>query len=202
MNKKEKIIKAAAQLFAAQGYDATPTRQISSEAGVTEPLIYYYFKGKEELFTRILEYGFSTYFSCIDALAKDEALPFERLRKLIEFQFDIVEEIPDEMFLLVSVCPARLSDPSDICDKGLRKFRERLTMYLTDCLNAGIASGEFAPVPVVETAMLLFAFISGIVRYAAMHPGKKENLCRTAVDFCRRSLINRDVRGEPEFSSK
>jgi AcrR family transcriptional regulator len=55
MNKKQTILKTAARLFAAQGFDGTTTLQISREAGVTEPLIYYHFNGKDDLFTRIIE---------------------------------------------------------------------------------------------------------------------------------------------------
>ena len=45
LNKKQNIIQAAC-LFAEQGYDGPTTLQIANEAGVTEPLIYYHFKGK------------------------------------------------------------------------------------------------------------------------------------------------------------
>jgi AcrR family transcriptional regulator len=57
MNKRENILKTAARLFANQGFDGTTTIQIAREAGVTEPLIYYHFKGKDELFTNIIETG-------------------------------------------------------------------------------------------------------------------------------------------------
>jgi AcrR family transcriptional regulator len=52
MGKKDAILKSAAALFALQGFDATTTRQISVEAGATEPLIYYHFKGKDDLFAQ------------------------------------------------------------------------------------------------------------------------------------------------------
>jgi AcrR family transcriptional regulator len=42
--------------------------QILREASVTKPLIYYHFKGKDDLFTRIIDATFSEYFSRIDAL--------------------------------------------------------------------------------------------------------------------------------------
>jgi AcrR family transcriptional regulator len=189
MSKKQVIIRTAARLFAAQGFEGTTTRQIAREAGVTEPLIYYHFKGKEDLFTHILEYGISSYLACIDGLEQEIRPPFERLRRLIELQFDAAADMPDEMYLIISVCPLRFGDPGDICEKGLSEYRNRLTQYLTRSIQDGVASGAFVPVPVVETAMMLFAFINGIMRYAAMNPGNKENVCRNAVDFCRRSLV-------------
>jgi AcrR family transcriptional regulator len=55
INKREMILKTTARLFSTQGFDATTTLQLACEAGVTEPLIYYYFSGKDELFTRLIE---------------------------------------------------------------------------------------------------------------------------------------------------
>ncbi|MCP4627413.1 MAG: helix-turn-helix transcriptional regulator, partial [bacterium] len=56
-------LKTAARLFATQGFEATTTIQLAREAGVTEPLIYYHFKGKDDLFTHIIGATFSEYFS-------------------------------------------------------------------------------------------------------------------------------------------
>ena len=53
-NKKNKIIATSTKLFAVQGFDNTTTLQIAKESGVTEPLLYYHFKGKEEIFTDII----------------------------------------------------------------------------------------------------------------------------------------------------
>ncbi len=50
INKKQNILKTAAELFSSQGFDNTSTLQIAKEAKVTEPLIYYHFKGKEDIF--------------------------------------------------------------------------------------------------------------------------------------------------------
>lgn len=62
VNKKQDILQAATGLFAAQGFDGTTTLQISKEAGITEPVIYYHFKGKDDLFTRIIITAFANFF--------------------------------------------------------------------------------------------------------------------------------------------
>ena len=55
MTKKQNIIQAANHLFAEQGFEDTTTLQIDNEADITEPLIYYHFKAKGELFSHILK---------------------------------------------------------------------------------------------------------------------------------------------------
>ena len=47
---RERILQAAAALFAAQGYAATTMAQIVRELGVTKPFVYYYFRDKQEIF--------------------------------------------------------------------------------------------------------------------------------------------------------
>ena len=195
MNKKQNIIQAATRLFAEQGFEGTTTLQIANEAGVTEPPIYYHFKGKDDLFTRIIDATFSEYFSRIDAIEKKPASPFGQIRKLIELQYDIAEEMPDEVQLIANACPAKFNDSEDICAANVRKYRRRLTGYLTRSISEGISSGEFAPVPLEETAILILSIINGIVRYGRMNPDPEKNLREAAVSFCRRSLINNNAHG-------
>lgn len=195
MEKKQAILKTAARLFANQGFDATTTLQIAREAGVTEPLIYYHFKGKDDLFTHIIKTGFSAYLSRFEALEQGTETPFERIRKLIELQFDIVEAMPDELRLIASACPARLHDPDGSCAGGIREYQNRHRTYLIHCLTEGTKNGEFERVPVDETASLLVAYINGIIRYKAMNMGEADNMRQTAIDFCRRSLMNGHRKG-------
>ena len=49
MNKKEKIINTAIKLFIKQGFENTPTSQISEEAKVATGTLFHHFKTKEEL---------------------------------------------------------------------------------------------------------------------------------------------------------
>lgn len=49
-SKRERILKAAEGLFAAQGYANTTMEQIVRALGVTKPYVYYYFHNKQEIF--------------------------------------------------------------------------------------------------------------------------------------------------------
>ena len=195
MSKKESILKTAVRLFANQGFEATTTVQIAREAGATEPLIYYHFKGKADLFTSIIAATFAEYFSRIDALEKKPHAPFGQIRKLIELQYDIAEEMPDEVQLVANACPARLNDPEDICAGNVKKYRSRLLGYLTRSISEGVRSGEFEQVPVEETAILIISVMNGIVRYRRMNPDPEKNLREAAVEFCRRSLMKASTQG-------
>ena len=190
LNKKQDIIRAATLLFAEQGFDGTTTLQISKAAGITEPVIYYHFTGKDELFTGIIASAFETFFAHLDDLPENTDTEFEKIENLIALHFDIVKEMPDKIYLAISTCPARLKDPDDICRKSVEEVRHRLNTYLTACLEAGMATGEFTTVPVYATVNLIVALLNGLMRQRSLRFEEVEGIKETAVEFCRRSLVN------------
>jgi AcrR family transcriptional regulator len=52
---KEKIMKVATSLFAKKGFDAATVDEIAIKAKVNKALIYYYFKNKDDLLTKIFD---------------------------------------------------------------------------------------------------------------------------------------------------
>lgn len=56
-DKQEKILKAALDLFANEGYNATSTSKIAKHAGVSEGLIFRHFKNKQGLLDAVIRQG-------------------------------------------------------------------------------------------------------------------------------------------------
>ena len=190
MGKKKNLIETAVRLFAEQGYDGTTTLQISREAGVTEPLIYYHFKGKEELFTHILNEAFDEYMDRLEALPQTTGDEFTKIENLILASQNAVAEMPRRIRLVMSSCPARIKDPGHVCANRMLGIFHWYRDYLTGCLERGIASGEFVPVPVRETVYVLISMINGMIRqYSLLNDRRYENTKDVAVAFCRRSLL-------------
>ncbi len=81
--KQEKILQAALELFAKEGYNATSTSKVARHAGVSEGLIFRHFQNKEGLLQAILEEGerrFKVLF--VDIVMEND--PKEVIRKTIE----------------------------------------------------------------------------------------------------------------------
>lgn len=51
---KERILRAAEDLFAERGFDATPTSRIAEHAGVPKGLVHYYFRRKSDLLSALV----------------------------------------------------------------------------------------------------------------------------------------------------
>ncbi|MFC1515783.1 TetR/AcrR family transcriptional regulator [Thermodesulfobacteriota bacterium] len=191
LKKRQAIIDAASLLFAVQGFEATTTMDIIKEANATEPLIYYHFKGKDELYTRIIESTFTEYFSRLERLENDTDTQFEKIENLIDLHFQFVDEMPEKMYLAASTCPAKLKDPKHICAKNIQRQRKWMTVYLTNCLKQGIQTSEFHKVPIKATVNLLLGLINGLLRQRSLRLETSNGMKKATVDFCRRGLVKR-----------
>lgn len=188
MTKKTDIMQAAVRLFASQGFDGTTTLQISQEAKVTEPLIYYHFDGKEDLFAEVLKDVHSRYCSELDGLPTQTSNRFEMIENMINLHFKFVKEMPDETYLALSACPAKMRDPDHVCTRNYQDQEKRLEAYFSSCIKDGINSGEFRDLPVESTVQLLIAFVNGIVQRRGLKLEQSARLRETTIEFCRFAL--------------
>ena len=186
--KKQDIIETATRLFAYQGFEGTTTRQIIAESKTSDPLLYYHFKSKDELYIQIVEEAFKKYFTRLESLPSETTTEFEKIENLIQLHFDLVQEMPEELHLVIVTCPARLNDSRHICSRNIKKQRKELKSYLSDCLKAGRESREFTRVPISKTVNLIIALINGMLRQRALGLDKLQGMEKTTMDFCRRSL--------------
>lgn len=86
--KRERILCAAEELFAQQGYANTTMEQIVTALGMTKPFVYYYFRNKQEIFETLSWHPTVECFTAMD-FADDDVRPAhvkleEGLRRLIE----------------------------------------------------------------------------------------------------------------------
>lgn len=78
---RERILQAAAGLFAAQGYASTTMEQIVRALGVTKPFVYYYFRDKQEIFETL---SWRPAVACFTALDFADGDPRRASEKVME----------------------------------------------------------------------------------------------------------------------
>lgn len=189
--RKEQIVASATHLFAIQGYDATTTLQIAVEAGINEPLIFYHFKNKEQLFIHIVGEAFNLYFSYLQNERGSTSNSIDRLINLINIHLDIIHSIPEAMLMVIGSCPAKLVDADSVCAQNYKKGRHLLNEIVSGLIQDGVDSGEFHTVPVALTANLLIALLNGLLRQRAIGKADDRGIRQVAAEFCRRSLLKR-----------
>lgn len=98
---RARILAAATEMFAARGYDATSVREVVDAAGVTKPMVYYYFGCKESLFVEAVQAVLSTWrgrvASCLEAPGTVRA----RAGAYLSLCLASATDLPDDIRLFV-----------------------------------------------------------------------------------------------------
>jgi AcrR family transcriptional regulator len=88
--RRELILEAAGQQFAARGYDGTRLDDVAAAAGVTKPVLYRHFADKNALYLALLDRHAADLGSFAGVIAPGGPLE-ERLRAVLEVWLDYVE---------------------------------------------------------------------------------------------------------------
>jgi TetR/AcrR family transcriptional regulator len=78
----ERLLAAATELFSTKGYSATTTREIVAAAGVTKPVLYYYFRNKEGIYLELIRGAFAKFDDLLDSSGVEKGSATERLLRL------------------------------------------------------------------------------------------------------------------------
>lgn len=89
----EKILEAALNRFALQGYNATSLSEIAADAGIRKPSVYAHFTSKREIFDRLLDAAFARENARVEALAQGTL-------SLKEYVFDIQDRYKADKYPL------------------------------------------------------------------------------------------------------
>ena len=81
---RERILQAAAQLFASQGYANTTMAQIVRALDVTKPFVYYYFRDKQEIFETLSWQPAVDCFTSLDFAEGDPRPAVDKVKEGIE----------------------------------------------------------------------------------------------------------------------
>ena len=94
MNSHEKIERTALLLFATHGYERTSTALIARTAGVSEALLFKYYRSKEKLFEYLIKQGFQRIVEANRGILS-EPDPRALVERIIDLPYKLVREEPD-----------------------------------------------------------------------------------------------------------
>ncbi|MEK9602988.1 MAG: helix-turn-helix domain-containing protein [Flavobacteriaceae bacterium] len=120
--KQKEILKSALKLIAKQGYEATSTRSIAQEAGVSEGLIFRHFQNKEGLLTSILKDGqqkLEKMIQPIESLTHPKVI----LKHIISLPFNLAKDQMDFWKVFYSLRWQMKLDQNDFADKLNHKVK-------------------------------------------------------------------------------
>ncbi|MCC6276752.1 MAG: TetR/AcrR family transcriptional regulator [Oligoflexia bacterium] len=135
---EDKILENALKHFCEFGYNGTSVREITAASDVTKPTLYYYFKNKEELFTKLattcFNYLLSTY-QAYDSKAKNFE---EAIHALFDSAESVIRNNPYALRFVygLAVAPQR-GTPEVGFIEFLHKNEERIEVLVRNAVNSG-----------------------------------------------------------------
>jgi AcrR family transcriptional regulator len=139
---RRRLLLAATRLFARTGYAATSVREIVEAAGVTKPVLYYYFRSKEGIYLAILEETRRVMEATISEAMAAGGSACDRIDGLLERLVVLVREHVDTLRLIHSVFygPPQGAPPFDF-----EVLHHRLVEAVRGLVVEGMANGELRP---------------------------------------------------------
>ena len=139
--RKEQIMEAALKIFARRGIIGTKLSMIAIEAGISQGLLYHYFKSKDELFVILIQQAIQESIDNMKNIYQIPGSPIEKLKAIT--QLDSEGQL---YFMLIH--QARTSD--GVPEKAKQLIEQySLESYVVDILEPLFIEGqkakEFAP---------------------------------------------------------
>jgi AcrR family transcriptional regulator len=98
---REKIFKAASDIFEEKGYDGARMQEIADRAGINKALLHYYFRTKEKLFEAVFQVLLRKMFEKIISIFMEDISLKEKIRKFFNEHIEILIKNPKlPLFLL------------------------------------------------------------------------------------------------------
>lgn len=157
---RERLLTAALTLFNDKGYAAASVREIVEAAGVTKPVLYYYFGNKEGLYLELMESSYHTF----ESLAGNvESLQGSAQEKIVEFCSNLFEISLQKLPLVRLMYAIYYGPPQGAPHFDLDVYAARMMELIQQMVRAGIASGEFQESNIEDVARTIFAVIASTI---------------------------------------
>lgn len=141
VQRTDEILRIASKVLAERGYHNTSLEMISEQMDLTKASLYHYFDSKDALFeaclARVAERSIERF-----ALVDDETQPAPvRLRALVVEDLKILTKEEPELSRLF----LQPFDWPEVMTSTIRRWRKMHSTVFDQVIDAGIASGDFAP---------------------------------------------------------
>lgn len=154
---KERVQEAAVELFYLKGYGSTSVREIVEKAGVSKPVLYYYFKNKEDLLRSIMLLAHSKLNEITDEIVAAEGNFLEKVTMLYQKLAQGVSEHSDIFHLLHSLITRPTMGASG---EIIREFPVLLHQTIKTIFLEGVETGELRDSDPDQAAFMFMGFFN------------------------------------------
>lgn len=162
---RNRLLRAAVQVFNKKGYSAASVREIVELANVAKPALYYHFGSKEGILLAILHEGLEEFRRTADRALDGPGTTRERLVGLCEDFYGLfTENVP-----VIQVVHRAFHDPAgNVPEFDLLAFERSLEEALRQIVAEGVASGELRAAEPADVALAVIGVV-GSAASRALH---------------------------------
>jgi len=192
--RRERIVDAAARLFAEAPYGDVHMDAIAAEARVAKPTLYRYFPTKEVLFVEALERTLGDLRAEIESIRRAEAPADERLRRVVALILERIGRLTPAIQAAEQASIASAAQSRRVLRQGFRSLRAAIGGIVAD----GAREGSFGKVD-PDLASLV---VIGGARMAAHAQAGAAELAASIADLFIDGLRGRQESPRPSVPSK
>lgn len=164
ISRREEIIKAAAQIFAAKGYHGTTLDEIAKQIGVSKPALYYHIKNKEEILKEIVGRIIEP-MEAVASVGRSDMPVRERIALMIKMLVQFAAERQEITLIALEqnkILPTRTRE-------ALKKRQKDVEEVLMETLEEGIQHGIIKPGNSKMYAFAILAVANSVYRWFDPH---------------------------------
>lgn len=189
MTKKEMILKSAQEAFGQLGFTAATVKDVAGRALVSFGLVSHYFGSKHDLYLEAAFDMADKLVDCLTGATAGSATGLEAVERYIAAYFAFTEEHRKRFPILLRCSPFSHVEVGVDTVKVAEKFRIFID-ELKRCVNMGIEDGSIRPLPLEETALIIYGNIVGSVRTNLLTPYETGMIFEETIKHVMRSLRN------------
>jgi TetR/AcrR family transcriptional regulator len=163
---RERLLLAAQIQFTERGYASTSVRELCEAAGVTKPVLYYYFKNKEGLYLELMDSSYALFENTLAELVTEPGRVIDRLLHFCRGMLDISTEHKQIVKLIFSIY---YGSPQGAPAYDFDRYYARMMAVIAEMLTEGIASGELLPVDVTEATWAVMSHLNIAIEEQLCH---------------------------------
>ena len=164
---RERLLETASHLFAEKGYASTSVREIVARAGVSKPVLYYYFQSKEGLYYAILNWGMEIQHKIIEELLEVSGTVQDRILYLYR---RIYEEIQAYQGMYAMIHGLIYGPPQGAPEYDFPNYHRQMFEAVKRLCFEGLSSGEIKKADADEVAFLVLSLIDFSLNLEKIQP--------------------------------
>ncbi|MCG8632841.1 MAG: TetR/AcrR family transcriptional regulator [Desulfobacterales bacterium] len=168
LRKREEILAAALEIFAARGFHSTTMAQISKVSQYPLGTIYKYFPGKKEMYHDLVINRVRNLGQILGEIRRDDSLGVcDKLKACLKAQADFYGANREVVKIYISERSNIDAVAMPKLNEKVNTFHDRMVALFQDLFEQGLETGEFKPYPSRDMAEL-YADIVHSAAWAAL----------------------------------